>query len=369
MDKSSFNPDIGHFKIQERILNSIKNNRLPHALLFHGKEGTGKAAFAIEVAKLLNCEKGPLYVCQKCPQCIKIGKLEHPDLKFIFPAPSSAGTKPEEFAEALLTKAANPYQRVHFAGKNSFISIDAVRALKYDAKFKLYEGKKKVFIVEDADEMRPEAANALLKILEEPPLNLALVLTTSKLSRILPTIRSRSQLVYFPSLEGDEILRIIKKYSKDTPDHLARIIRLSMGNIKFAFDLIGEDIFQKRDQAIDFLRKTVIIEKTHELANQIAGFTASRDRRNMILILFFLLTWFHDALHYKINPRQTNSLINTDLEENLTGFVTGYPKANYHKLIETTQKAIEELEDARNLNPTLIFTNLSIKLNRMIKHR
>jgi DNA polymerase-3 subunit delta' len=369
MDNISFNKDIGHFKIQERILNSINNNRLPHALLFHGKQGTGKAAFAIEVAKLLNCDKGPLNVCQKCPHCIKIDKLTHPDVKFIFPAPSTTGTKPEEIAEALQLKAANPYRRVSFAGKNSFISIDAVRELKYDAKFKLYEGKKKLFIIEDADEMRPEAANALLKILEEPPLNLALLLTTSKLSRILPTIRSRSQLIYFPPLEGDEVLKIIKKYSKDTPEHLAKIIRLSMGNIKFAFEFIEEDILLKRDQAIDFLRKIVIIEKTHELSNQIATLTASRDRRNMTLILFFLLTWFHDAFHFKINPQQTNYLINSDLQENLTGFVTGYPKANYQGLIETTQKAIQELEDVRNLNPILIFTNLSIKLNRMIKHR
>jgi len=368
MPQAIFNQEIGHPEIQTKILNSIKNGRLPHAFLFYGKEGAGKDAFAIEIAKLLNCEKGPLHECQTCSQCVKISKLGHPDIRFIFPTPSDKQTKPEEIWEVLRDKAENPYRRTGFPGKNTFISIDTIRDLKYEAKFKLYEGKKKVFILSEADEMRPEAANALLKILEEPPDNLMLILITSRIHRILPTIRSRSQLIHFPPLAGDVSLKIIRKYSSGSPDHLSHIIRFALGNIKMAFDFIEEDILDQRDQAIEFLRKVVLLEKSHELMNSIQSITGSRDRRNMILLLFFILTWFHDTFHYKSHPENSRNLIHSDKESNIKAFAEAYPRADYERLIATTQAAIRDLEDPRNLNPALIFTDLSIKINQMIKN-
>jgi DNA polymerase-3 subunit delta' len=369
MEGTAFNADLGHPKIQQRILNSLKNDRLPHALLFYGKEGTGKEAFAVEVAKLLNCEKGPLFECGICSQCIKIGKLEHPDLFFIFPTPASSNVKPEEISELLRQKSRNPYQRIGFPGKNTFISIDTVRELKYQSKFKLYEGKKKIFILSDADEMRPEAANAMLKILEEPPDNLILILITSRLYRILPTIRSRSQLYHFSPLTGDHILRILKRYSQTPPEHLSNIIRLALGNVKLAFDFINDDVIELRDKAIDYLRKVVVIEKTHELLDEISSITTSRDRNKMVLLLYFLLTWFHDAVHHKINSQQTEILINIDLKSKINSFVDAYPEIRIPEAIQQIQIAIQNLEDSRNFNPSLIFTDLSIKLHRLIKLR
>jgi hypothetical protein len=88
-----------------------------------------------------------------------------------------------------------------------------------------------------------------------------------------------------------------------------------------------------------------------------------------MLLLFFLLTWFRDALHYKYQAKKTEQFINSDLEKNLGGFVSGYPDADFHQIITATQHAISDLEDPRNLNPTLIFTDLSIKLNRLIKQQ
>jgi hypothetical protein len=170
-------------------------------------------------------------------------------------------------------------------------------------------------------------------------------------------------------LEGDTILKIIRKFTPQAPEHLASMTRLALGNIKLAFDFIDEDVLQRRDQAVEFLRKVVLIEKSHELLGSIDEITNSRDRRSMVLLLFFLLTWFHDAYHYKTDPHQTGYLINSDLASNLKGFVNGYPRADYSQVINFTQKAIQDLEDPRNLNPTLIFTDLSIKLNRFIKPR
>ncbi|OPX31860.1 hypothetical protein B1H10_08260 [candidate division KSB1 bacterium 4484_188] len=302
MERTAFNPELGHLEIQEKILAAIRAGRLPHAFLFYGNEGSGKDALAIELAKLLNCQKGPLHVCQRCPACQKIAHLQHPDVKFVFPIPGKKNVKVEEIIENLAEKAANPFRRIGFHGKNSFIAIDTVRELKREAKFKLYEGKKKVFIISDADQMQAPAANALLKILEE------------------------CQLVHFPLLEGDVILKIIHKYQPETPANLAGIIRLAAGNIKLAFDFMQDNILEKRDQAVEFLRKIVVIEKKEPL-------------------------------------------INADIEENVGKFARAYPNVDFPFIISTVENAYQELGDPRNLNPTLIFLNLSIKLYQLIRNQ
>ena len=216
--------------------------------------------------------------------------------------------------------------------------------MKSEAKFELYEGRKKIFIFSEADEMRAEAANALLKILEEPPENLLLILTTSRIHKILPTIRSRCHLVHFPSLNGDEILRLIKKYVPDPLEHLPQIVKMSLSNLKMCFDFIEEDALEKREAAIDFLRKIVVIEKSNELFKSIDRITAGRDRQDMKTLLYFLLLWFRDILHYKLTDGKVQSLVNEDLKKNIQGFYNGYPRADYQRIIAQTETAISEFK-------------------------
>jgi hypothetical protein len=144
---------------------------------------------------------------------------------------------------------------------------------------------------------------------------------------------------------------------------------LALGNVKLAFDFIQSDVLETREKAIEYLRKIVKIEKSNELLDEIYSITASRDRSQMKLVLYFLLTWFHDAVHHKQNSQHGDALINIDLKSNINSFVEAYPDINLSEAIGQIQKAIQNLEDSRNFNPTLIFTDLSIKLNRLIKTR
>ncbi|GAB4337168.1 MAG: AAA family ATPase [Calditrichia bacterium] len=367
MEHTTFSTVVGHAPIQNRILTAIKSNRLPHAYLFYGNEGTGKDAMAIEVAKLINCDQGPLHVCGNCTNCKKIANLQHPDIRFIFPIPSSSNVKLEEIGAAIQQKAENPYRRYHFPKKNVFIGIDTIRDLKNEAKFKLYEGRKKVFIISEADEMRPEAANALLKMLEEPPDNVMLILTTSKIHRLLPTIRSRCQLVHFPKLPGDFALKVLQRYLQPPPENLPKILRLAQDNIKLAFDFVEQDVLEMRNDAVDFLRKLVLIEKSRDLQEHINKITDSKDRKAMGLILYFILTWFRDAIQLKMKSSTSAPLFNEDLQNSVNKFVIAYPNTKYIEAVEQVQIARSELEDPRNLNPTLIFTHLAIKLNSLIR--
>lgn len=360
-------PEIGHEEIQRNILNTWQQGRLPHAFLFHGPEGSGKDALAIALARLLNCGNRGGQMDETASQFIKIGKLEHPDVRFILPTPAESNQKKDEVLEALQEKAANPYRRVIFAGKNIFIGIDTIRELKQEAGFKLYEGRKKVFILSEVDRMRPEAANALLKLLEEPPANLMLILTTANIYKILPTIKSRCQLIRFPRLSGEQMEQIVEKYVPSVDKQtLPLIIRLSGFNLKRTFDFLEKDVLNIRDQAIDFLRKAVRIHRAQELFAIIEPIAAKKDREEARLLLWFLLLWFQDILYLQKKVVDEQTLLNVDQIDTLKKFLSFTPGADIAAIVWEIESALQDLHDPRNFNPLLILTNLAIKLSRKI---
>lgn len=367
MKDSIFAPEAGHPEIQQKILTSFRQNRLPHSFLFHGPEGCGKDAFAIALAQFINCCQPEGQIDRASPQYLKIAHLQHPDVKFIFPTPAKTNVKEEEIVEAMREKALNPYRRVIFSGKNTFIGIDTIRELKQEARFKLYEGRKKVFIISEAETMRVEAANALLKLLEEPPDNLMLVLTTSNVHKILPTIKSRCQLLRFSQLPEEEIQSLVRRYD-ETVDSVALslIIRLSGFNIKRTFDFLERDVLPLREQAIDLLRKVVLIQRAQELMQIIEPIAARKDREEARLLLWFLLLWFQDILHLQQVEENGQLLFNMDKKEVLEKFLSFTPDADITAIVWDIQEALQKLDDPRNYNPLLILTTLAIKLNKKI---
>jgi DNA polymerase-3 subunit delta' len=368
MNDSIFAPKSGHFEIQKKILASLKQDRLPHAYLFYGPQGSGKEALAIKLAQLLNCEKDNFQICNSCSQCLKIKTLQHPDVKFIFPTPAESNWEEKEYLEVSKEKAQNPYIRTDFSGKNIFIGIDTIRDLKLEARFKLYEGKKKIYIISEADNMRTEAANAILKLLEEPPTNLMLILTTSNIYKILPTIKSRCQLMRFKPLPEDQIHEIMKQYHPNTdPEKLRLIIRLSGYNIKSAFDFLDLDILGLRETALEFLRKLALIQRSQELMEIIEPLGRPKVRNEARLVLWFLLLWFQDVLQLKNGNGDNSRLINYDLEDKLEKFIDYTPNVDVQKVVWDIENSIKDLDDVRNFNPLLILTNLAVKLNQRIR--
>jgi DNA polymerase-3 subunit delta' len=366
---SIFAPEVDHSDIQAKILASLKQERLPHAYLFYGPQGSGKEALAIKLAQLLNCEKNEFKICNECSHCLKIKILQHPDVKFIFPTPAESNFDQKEYLETLQEKAQNPYMRTDFSGKNIFIGIDTIRDLKLEARFKLYEGKKKVYIISEADSMRTEAANAILKLLEEPPENLMLILTTSNIFKILPTIKSRCQLIRFKPLSENQIKEIILKYHPNVnKDKLRLIIRLSGFNIKTAFDFLDMDILGLREIALEFLRKLALIHRAQELMEIIEPLSRQKGRSEARFMLWFLLLWFQDVLQLKNGNNNDNSkLINYDLKDKLVKFIDYAPNVDVQRVVWEIENSIKDLDDVRNFNPVLILTNLAIKLNRRIR--
>lgn len=365
---SIFDQNIGHHAIQDKILCSFLTDRMAHAYLLHGPEGCGKDAFAISIAKLLNCAGGDGKIDETSPAYAKISHLQHPDVKFIFPIPAASNRKAGEVEEVLMQKAENPYLRSAFAGKNTFIGIDTIRDIKKEARYKLYEGRRKVFIISQAETMRNEAANALLKLLEEPPTNLVIILTTENIHQILPTIKSRCQLLRFPRLSQSELEEIARANKVSLPDdQLSLLIRLSGHNARRLFDFADQDVLAMRDQAIDLLRKIVVMHRAQELLAMLEDITSGRDRYRARLLIWFLSLWFQDILHLRVGGARS-PVHNIDKSETLEKFMAFTPNSDIPAIVETLESAMASLDDPRNFNPLLILTHLAVKLNAHIKN-
>ncbi len=362
----TFSPLPIHPSIQHRIWQQWHQGRLPHAFLFYGPSGVGKEALALEVARLLNCEGNTDGICNQCTACRKIAHLEHPDVHLIFPTPADSNVKPEEIQQALQAKAENPFLEVSFGTKNTFIGIDAIRELKRESGYKRYEGKYKVYIITQAEKMRPEAANALLKLLEEPPEGVVLILITESIHKMLPTIKSRCQLIRFPYLPESQLLELAQQYLPDVPaSDLPVLVRLSGNNLKRMVRLASEDVKQMRDDMVEWLRRIVRIARGQDLLAMVEPLVQKKDRDRIFLLLWLMLLWFQDVLY--LRSGHPERIHNKDVQETLEKFNAFLPHTDVPSAVLAIEQAIQELQDLRNLNPLLILVNLAIKLHSVLK--
>lgn len=241
---------VGQEQAKHMLRRMLSADRLPHALLFHGPEGVGKKAMAVHLAMMVNCSQPTSKPCGTCKTCRLFGALQHPDLFVLHPSPSNLQS--EEEVAFLQAVAEHPY-RVPSPARNLTISIERVRALQHQAALRPYGARRKVALIFDADQMRPEGANALLKTLEDPPNEMLLILTSAYPEALLPTIRSRCQWIRLLPLQDEEIERMLTEQGLEPPQ--ARLIaRLARGNLTRAYDLCERDIEGYRGSALDFLR-------------------------------------------------------------------------------------------------------------------
>jgi DNA polymerase-3 subunit delta' len=196
-------PLIGHRETRARLAAAVRAGKLPQVLLFTGGAGVGKQRLALWLAQLVLCEKSGDEPCGTCRACKLVSNLSHPDLHWFVPVPRSKASDPDKqieetgqtLAQLMEERRARPlYGEVDGMASHS---IATVRLLQRRAALTSVEGGPRVFIIGDADrlvaqEASPEAANALLKLLEEPPERSFFLLTTVEPRRLLPTVRSRA---------------------------------------------------------------------------------------------------------------------------------------------------------------------------------
>jgi len=196
-------PLYGHEELRERLREAVERKTLPASLLLHGPRGVGKQRLALWLGQLLLCEPdaGRTRPCGECRACSFALELAHPDLRWFFPRPRLAGASAssdevmDDYADAIAERMKSRGLYAPPAGTEA-IYVASVRALVRLAAFTPTMGKRKIFVAGDAERMVPQegadqAANAFLKLLEEPPADTTLILTSSEPGALLPTIRSR----------------------------------------------------------------------------------------------------------------------------------------------------------------------------------
>lgn len=194
-------PLFGHGALRRRLRESVERGTLPSGILFHGPRGVGKQRLGLWLAQLLLCEGTGSRPCGTCRQCRFAEQLSHPDIHWYFPRPrlKESDSSPEEIRADLSEAIAERRERhgLYAAPEGDHgIFVSTIRALVRSASVSPAIGRRKVYVVGDAERMvsqegADQAANAFLKLLEEPPADTTLILTSSEPGALLPTIRSR----------------------------------------------------------------------------------------------------------------------------------------------------------------------------------
>jgi DNA polymerase-3 subunit delta' len=326
---------IGQDKILSLLDYGLKTNAIAHAYLLVGPRHVGKGTLAVNLAQALNCD-GPEVPCGECRSCQRISEGKHADV-----TPIGLDSRTE-------------------------ISIDDIRGLQHLANLPPYEGKCKVFIIDEAEYLSTEAANSLLKILEEPPPRVVWLLLAAEEERLLPTIISRCQRLELKPVPSERVQEVlVNSYNLDA-DKAQLLTRLCHGRLGWAVSVLAnDDILQQRSQKIDRLVSllTAGLEQRFAYAQDLA-IQFSQNRKAGAETIEVWLDWWRDLMLTKGGCQ--DAIINVDyrtvLEEQASGLSLSEVKESLTNL-GLLQEAI-----SKNVNPRLALEWLMLNLPGR-KHR
>lgn len=331
---------IGQDKIVSLLRRSLEKGTLAHAYLLVGPPHVGKMTLALNLAQVLNCEANEP-PCGECASCQKIASNKHADVQIVSLTSNgnSERTKPQ-----------------------TEISTEQVKDVQHAANLPPFEGKYKVFIIDGAEFMSNEAANRLLKTLEEPVDNVVFVLLTTNEELLPPTVISRCQRLELPPLTTTEIETALNSRGVIEPQKKALLARLSHGCPGWAFSAAFDDgLLNQRSEQID--RSLDIINADNEERFQYAAQVAtqfSKSRETVQQILDLWLDYWRDLMLIKAGCK--DGITNIDFEATLVKMAGDYSLAQIKSLINSLQAAKEQLR--QNANPQLVLEVLMLSIPR-----
>ncbi|MCX8676831.1 MULTISPECIES: DNA polymerase III subunit delta' [unclassified Apibacter] len=368
---------IGQQNLKKQLQNSIKEDRISHAQLYIGKPGYGVLPLALAYASEVICKQS-----EKC--LLQINRLQHPDLHLSFPTINNTTEKKEaissdyikQFREFIIE---DPYRDINqwYAyinedKKQGIISVKEIENIIDNLNLKSFEGGYKVQIIWMVETMRVEAANKLLKILEEPPAKTLFILIAEDDKKILPTILSRCQKITVNALENNEISdHLQNRFSldKETADILAK---RADGDWDVACKLIKNNTLQEEFEKyfIRWNRAAVMAPKKPQFLREIVDWSleiSAWGREKQKNFLQFCAETFRQAL---LQNYESSSLVNNPLTyenfkwDNFSHFVHG---KNIEDILEEINNAFFHIE--RNGSAKIIFLDMGIKLTRFLARK
>lgn len=366
----SFQDVVAQPQAVSLLRSALSHDRVGHAYLFHGPDGTGKRMLALRFAQALLCEAGGDDGCGQCRTCRNVQRLIHPDVHVLFPYPND--TDEADVTERKKRLAEDPYAVLDFvrkptlsgtqkvSNKQSTFTVERVHdELRQPMSFRPVEGRYKVAILLDVELMRVEAANAFLKLLEEPPPRTVFLLCTARPDRVLPTILSRCQRIRLNPLEPEAIAAYLAERHGQDATSAALLAHLADGSISRALELAeSENVLEQRDRVTAYMRTCFQLNSTKYLleAEEMAGW--GRERLKGWLIL--TLRWIRDLVLFR-ELGDAAPLVNQDQRDVIRRFVAGVPSADLEGMANLVEEAIRLVE--RNVSVATLLKVLAFRLH------
>lgn len=374
---------IGQEELKRHLIRSVDAGRISHAQLFTGAAGRGTLALAIAYAQYLCCRRrhdGDS--CGECPDCRQIAALAHPDLHLVFPV-NKQGKKS---GEAMLSDEFLPQFRTLFAERNGYFSpqewydrLDLGKTLKgmisareadgiiRKLSFKSFEADYKTMLVWLPEAMNEEAANKILKILEEPWERTVFLLVSERPDRLLPTILSRTQEVAVPRIAPEVLERIAAGKGVSDPLQAHNTARLAGGDLLELQHLLSDGGDSRRKEYFDLFCKLMRLSYNDRHLELIgwaeeAAQLAREQQRSFLLDAARLLRESY-MLHAGI--REISYLWGEELAF-CSKFAPFVGSQNIEPLIAEIESAAAQI--SQNGNPTIVFTHFALSVSKMIKH-
>jgi DNA polymerase-3 subunit delta' len=297
-----FDELTGNSRVKAMLKRMLVSDRLPGAMLFIGEEGIGKRLFALEVARALNCRTPKdNEACGVCSSCVRIRKLNYP-----------TRDDADEWTQIIWTD--HPDVGLVIAPKR-VLRVEQMRQIEKEANFRPFEGKARVFLIDEADKLNDASANALLKVLEEPPRTSHLILITARPAMLLPTILSRCQMIRFSPLTPDEIESHLVKNNLDvkTARLRARAAGGSMGRA-LSGDLVT--FTSQRKAMLKVLHALVLSNDRAQLLRSAEQLNEAQYKDEFEERLDVLETLIRDAWMLSLGV-ETSRIVNEDLSAEL----------------------------------------------------
>ncbi|WP_242203317.1 DNA polymerase III subunit [Aestuariivivens insulae] len=377
-----FSDVLGQDHIKKHLTQSVDNQRIPHAQLFVGNEGSGTLPMAIAYAQYLLCKNINGENNTGNEACnIKFKTFSHPDLHFAFPVVTSDKAKShpvsanylEEWRQLLNDQPYGNlfdwYKLLGVDNKQGQIGVDEAQDIVKSLSLKSYEGGYKVMIIWMAEKMNLACANKLLKLIEEPPNKTIFILIAEDEEQIINTIRSRCQILHFPPLAENVITQaLVSSYDLDTAV-ATKIAHQANGNYNKACDLVYQDSedLQFETWFIFWIRSAFKAKGNKAAIHDLISWSediAKTGRETQKQFLHFCLNFIRQALLLNYNAQELVFLEPKSKNFKLENFAPFIHNNNILEISDEIQDAIYHIE--RNGNSKIILTDLSIKLTRLL---
>ncbi len=376
---------IGQAQVKEKLIQSVKENRVSHAQLFLGSPGSGDLALALAYAQYISCENRlEDDSCNSCLSCVKYNKLVHPDLHFVFPsnAPIKEGDNKKEVTKSRRMEfmddwrhsvLENPYlelynwfENIQIENKQAVITVHESTEIIKLVSLKSYEAEYKVVIMWMAERMNEPASNKILKVLEEPPPKTLFILLARNQEKILPTIISRTQLIKISRLQDQEIIAALKSNHGADEKEASVIAPLAEGNWNEASRIMlnEEAAREQTDEYLLWMRNCFAFEKKISELLDMGDDFADKKREKQKMFLQYSLHVTRECLMIHLKGFDLVRLSEAD-KVSFGKFSQFIHPDNCAALANAMSEAFYHIE--RNANPKILFLDLSLKIGRLLR--